>query len=56
MALFIVLAGWEGNDVPSRSDYIFSDQPQVVETSEVKFDGKKFPCISDHYGVAVTYL
>lgn len=48
--------GWEGNEVPLRIDYIFSDQPQAVETYEVKFDGKKLPCVSDHYGVAVTYL
>ncbi|MFZ2666391.1 MAG: endonuclease/exonuclease/phosphatase family protein, partial [Trichococcus flocculiformis] len=47
--------GWEGNEVPLRIDYIFSDQPQAVETYEVKFDGKKLPCVSDHYGVAVTY-
>ena len=49
------IAGWEGNEVPLRIDYIFSDQPQAVETYEVKFDGKKLPCVSDHYGVAVTY-
>ena len=47
--------GWEGNEVSLRIDYIFSDQPQAVETYEVKFDGKKLPCVSDHYGVAVTY-
>jgi maltose 6'-phosphate phosphatase len=47
--------GWEGNEVPLRIDYIFSDQPQAVETYEVKFDGKKLPIVSDHYGVAVTY-
>ena len=47
--------GWVGNEVPLRIDYIFSDQPQAVETYEVKFDGKKLPCVSDHYGVAVTY-
>ncbi|MGB7472584.1 endonuclease/exonuclease/phosphatase family protein [Trichococcus sp.] len=47
--------GWEGNEVPLRIDYIFSDQPQAVETYEVKFDGKKLACVSDHYGVAVTY-
>lgn len=49
------IAGWEGNEVPLRIDYIFSDQPQAVETYEVKFDGKKLPIVSDHYGVAVTY-
>lgn len=50
------IAGWEGNELPLRIDYIFSDQPQAVETYEVKFDGKKLPIVSDHYGVAVTYL
>lgn len=49
------IAGWEGNEVPLRIDYIFSDQPQTVETYEVKFDGNKLPIVSDHYGVAVTY-
>ncbi|WP_106450113.1 endonuclease/exonuclease/phosphatase family protein [Trichococcus alkaliphilus] len=47
--------GWEGNELPLRIDYTFSDQPQAVEKYEVKFDGKKLPCVSDHYGVAVTY-
>ncbi len=47
--------GWEGNELSLRIDYIFSDQPQAVETYEVKFDGKKLPIVSDHYGVAVTY-
>ncbi|PTQ85448.1 maltose 6'-phosphate phosphatase [Trichococcus patagoniensis] len=49
------IAGWEGNEVPLRIDYIFSDRPQAVETYEVKFDGNKLACVSDHYGVAVTY-
>jgi len=48
--------GWKGNDIPLRIDYIFSNRPQAVETYEVKFDGKKLPCVSDHYGVAVTYV
>ncbi len=50
------IAGWEGNEVPLRIDYIFSDRPQAVEMYEVKFDGKKLACVSDHYGVAVTYV
>ena len=47
--------GWEGNEVRLRIDYLFSDQPQAVESYEVKFDGKKLTIVSDHYGVAVTY-
>jgi len=50
------IAGWEGNEVPLRIDYIFSDQPQAVKNYEVKFDGNKLACVSDHYGVAVTYV
>jgi len=53
----ITKAGWEGNNVPFRCASTTSSRtrPQAVETYEVKFDGKKLPCMSDHYGVAVTY-
>lgn len=47
--------GWEGNTRPLRIDYIFSNRAQAVEAYAIKFDGNKLPCVSDHYGVAVTY-
>lgn len=47
--------GWKQSKLPLRIDYIFSNQPQAAETYEIKFDGKNQPCVSDHYGVAVTY-
>ncbi|CZQ98583.1 endonuclease/exonuclease/phosphatase [Trichococcus palustris] len=49
------IAGWEENTRPLRIDYIFSNREQAVAKYEIKFDGNKQPCVSDHYGVAVTY-
>ncbi|CZQ98594.1 endonuclease/exonuclease/phosphatase [Trichococcus palustris] len=47
--------GWQQSKLPLRIDYIFSNRPQAAARYEIKFDGNKQPCVSDHYGVAVTY-
>jgi hypothetical protein len=41
--------------VPLRISFIILNPPQAVETYEIKFDGNKQPCVSGHYGVALTY-
>ena len=46
--------GWDENAESLRIDYIFSNKKLRVKKSEVLFDGKKDPVISDHFGVMVT--
>lgn len=46
--------GWSENSDSLRIDYIFSNKKLPVKKSEVLFDGKKAPVISDHFGVMVT--
>ena len=36
-----------------RIDYIFCNREIMVKQSEVVFNGKKYPVISDHYGVMI---
>lgn len=47
--------GWDGQEVvPTRRiDQIWFDQKRPVVTSEVIFNGKNRPIISDHFGVLV---
>lgn len=46
--------GWEKNGGNLRIDYIFTNKKKSVKKSQVLFDGKKEPKISDHFGVMVT--
>ena len=46
--------GWDKNSENLRIDYIFSNTEIAVKRSEILFDGKKDPVISDHFGVMVT--
>ncbi len=48
------IAGWEkSTDEQIRIDYIFSKQTISVEKSQVVFDGKNEPVISDHFAVMI---
>lgn len=46
--------GWEKNKGSLRIDYIFANREIDVKISEVLFDGKKTPQISDHFAVMVS--
>lgn len=45
------IAGWEDNKKPLRIDYIFSNKPVSVKSSNVVMNGKNGPVVSDHFGV-----
>ncbi|MGT2926204.1 endonuclease/exonuclease/phosphatase family protein [Streptococcus cuniculipharyngis] len=45
--------GWEGHLAQKRLDYIFLTQEQDVLSSQVIFNGKNYPPVSDHFGVEV---
>ncbi|MDQ0232558.1 endonuclease/exonuclease/phosphatase family protein [Metabacillus malikii] len=47
------IAGWEQNVQAIRIDCIFSNFPVETVSSQVIFNGKNKPIISDHYGVEV---
>lgn len=46
--------GWKNVKEQLRIDYIFVSKECSVKSSEVVFDGKLYPCVSDHYGVVVS--
>ncbi len=45
--------GWQGHSQEKRLDYIFLNQAQRVLSSQVIFNSKKKPIVSDHFGVEV---
>ena len=47
--------GWndKANQEEMRIDYIFCNKEILVESSEVVFNGKNYPIVSDHYGVVI---
>ena len=47
--------GWNSNINPvlMRIDYIFKNNNEKIKSSNVIFDGKKYPVISDHFGVFI---
>ncbi|WP_050180593.1 endonuclease/exonuclease/phosphatase family protein [Domibacillus robiginosus] len=45
--------GWDGNKKDLRIDYIFVNQPVLVASSSVIFNGLNKPIVSDHFGVEV---
>lgn len=47
--------GWEKNRENLRIDYIFSNMDVSVKKSQVLFDGKNMPRISDHFAVMVSF-
>ena len=48
--------GWQGHSQEKRLDYIFLNQAQRVLSSQVIFNSKKKPIVSDHFGVEVELL
>lgn len=48
--------GWRESDGdPSmKIDYIFKNQSSDIISSKVIFDGKKYPIVSDHFGLYIT--
>lgn len=48
--------GWrESNADPSmKIDYIFKNRSSNIISSKVIFDGKKYPVVSDHFGLYIT--
>lgn len=47
------ISGWENSVEEKRLDYIFLTEQYEVESSYVIFNGKNYPCISDHNGLEV---
>ncbi|WP_026688519.1 endonuclease/exonuclease/phosphatase family protein [Alteribacter aurantiacus] len=47
------IAGWDGNEKGLRIDYIFSNISLPVHGSNVIFNSKNKPVVSDHFGVEV---
>lgn len=43
--------GWEGSNSGMRIDYIWSRKRAEILSSEVIFNGRNYPVVSDHYGV-----
>ena len=48
--------GWQGHSQEKRLDYIFLNQAQRVLSSQVIFNNKNKPIVSDHFGVEVELL
>lgn len=48
------IAGWDDHHDQKRIDYQFFNPEATIENHEVVFDGKKYPVVSDHYGIYVT--
>jgi len=47
------IAGWDDNKEDLRIDYILTNRKVKVVSSNVIFNGKNKPIVSDHYGVEV---
>ena len=53
-----VIDGWKEKLTETdgmRIDQLWCNRKVVVKTSEVMFNGKKEPVVSDHYGVLIDY-
>ena len=48
--------GWKGHSEEKRLDYIFLNQAKRVLSSQVIFNGKNKPIVSDHFGVEVALI
>ena len=48
--------GWNGHSEEKRLDYIFLNQPKQVLSSQVIFNGKNKPVVSDHFGLDVELI
>jgi maltose 6'-phosphate phosphatase len=48
--------GWKGHSDEKRLDYIFLNQAKRVLSSQVIFNGKNKPIVSDHFGVEVALI
>ena len=48
--------GWKGHSEEKRLDYIFLNQAKRVLSSQVIFNGKNKPIVSDHFGVEVDLI
>ena len=48
--------GWKGHSQEKRLDYIFLNQAKRVLSSQVIFNGKNKPIVSDHFGVEVALI
>jgi len=48
--------GWKGHSQEKRLDYIFFNQAKKVLSSQVIFNGKNKPIVSDHFGVEVDLI
>ena len=47
------IAGWDGNKQGLKIDYIFANWQANVKRSEIIFNGKNEPIISDHFGIEI---
>ena len=48
--------GWNDHSEEKRLDYIFLNQPKQVLSSQVIFNGKNKPVVSDHFGLDVELI
>ncbi|TGZ98365.1 endonuclease/exonuclease/phosphatase family protein [Rodentibacter pneumotropicus] len=48
--------GWRGHSEEKRLDYIFFNQAKKVLSSQVIFNGKNKPVVSDHFGLEVDVI
>ena len=48
--------GWNVHSEEKRLDYIFLNQPKQVLSSQVIFNGKNKPVVSDHFGLDVELI
>ncbi|OOF85983.1 endonuclease [Rodentibacter ratti] len=48
--------GWRGHSEKKRLDYIFLNQAKRVLSSQVIFNGKNKPVVSDHFGLEVDVI
>lgn len=48
--------GWRGHSEEKRLDYIFLNQAKKVLSSQVIFNGKNKPVVSDHFGLEVDVI
>ena len=48
--------GWKGHSEEKRLDYIFLNQVKRVLSSQVIFNDKNKPIVSDHFGVEVDLI
>lgn len=47
--------GWDGNEKNLKVDHVFTSKDVNLVSSQVIFDGKASPVVSDHYGLTVTW-